>query len=50
MFFDPLLVEEDVMCIEKLVRNVGFALAAGAVIFGVAFTFEYLPVVSALAH
>ena len=42
--------EEAVMCIEKLVRNFGFALAAGVVIFGVGFTFEYLPVLSALAH
>ncbi len=38
------------MCIEKYVRNLGFAIAAIGVVFGVGYTFEYLPVVSALAH
>ena len=38
------------MCIEKYIRNLGFALAAMGVVFGVGFTFEYLPLVTALAH
>ena len=38
------------MCIEKYIRNLGFALAAMGVVFGVGFTFEYLPLVNALAH
>jgi len=38
------------MCIEKFVRNLAFGLAAGVVIFGVGFTFEYLPLVNALAR
>ena len=38
------------MCIEKYVRNLGFALAAFSVVIGVGYTFEYLPVVSVLAH
>ena len=50
MFSIQLPIEEAVMCIEKLVRNLGFALGAFAVIMGVGFTFEYLPVVSVLAH
>jgi hypothetical protein len=50
MFSPNYSIEEAAMCIEKLVRNFGFALAAGAVIIGVGFTFEYLPVLNALAH
>jgi hypothetical protein len=38
------------MCIEKYIRNVGFALAAIGVVFAVGYTIEYLPLVSALAH
>ena len=38
------------MCIEKYVRNLGFALAAIGVVFGVDYTFEYLPLVNALAR
>ena len=38
------------MCIEKYIRNLGFALAAAGVVFSVGYTFEYLPVVSVLAH
>ena len=41
---------EQVMCIEKYVRNLGFALAAIGVVFGVGYTFEYLPLVNALAR
>ena len=38
------------MCIERIVRNAGFALAAFVVVIGVGYTLEYLPVVNALAH
>ena len=38
------------MCIEKYVRNLGFALAAFGVVIGVGYTFEYLPVFNALAR
>jgi hypothetical protein len=38
------------MCIEKVVRNAGFALASAAIILGVGYTIEVLPLVSALAH
>ena len=38
------------MCIEKFARNLAFALAAGVIIFGVGFTFEYLPLVNSLAR
>jgi hypothetical protein len=38
------------MCIERFARNFGFALAAGAIILGVGFTFEYLPVINSLAR
>ena len=38
------------MCIERIVRNLGFALAAFGVIVGVGATFEYLPVINALAR
>ena len=38
------------MCIEKFVRNLGFALAAVVVVFGVGATFEYQPVINALAR
>jgi len=41
---------EQVMCIEKYIRNLGFALAAVGIVLSVGFTFEYLPVVSVLAH
>jgi hypothetical protein len=39
-----------VMCIEKYVRNLGFALAAVGVVLGLSATFEYVPVINALAH
>ena len=38
------------MCIEKYIRNLGFALASFGVIIGVGYVFEYLPVVNVLAH
>ena len=38
------------MCIERFARNLGFALASLAVIVGAGATFEYLPLVNALAR
>jgi hypothetical protein len=38
------------MYIEKLVRNAGFALAAFAIVAGVGYTLEYLPVLNLLAR
>jgi hypothetical protein len=38
------------MCIEKYVRNLGFALASFAVVIGVGFTLEYLPVLNVMAR
>ena len=38
------------MCIEKFVRNLGFAFAAVAVVIGLGATFEYVPVIDALAR
>lgn len=38
------------MCIERLARNLGFALAAVAIVIGLGATIEYQPVVNALAH
>ena len=38
------------MCIEKVVRNIGFALAAVGIIAGLCATIEYQPLASALAH
>jgi len=38
------------MAIEKFVRNLGFALAAVGIVLGLSVTFEYVPVINALAH
>jgi len=38
------------MGIEKLVRNLGFALAAVVVVLGLSATIEYQPVINALAR
>jgi SNF family Na+-dependent transporter len=38
------------MGIEKFVRNLGFALAAVGVVLGLGATFEYVPVINALAR
>ena len=38
------------MCIERLVRNLGFALAAVAIVIGLSATIEYQPVLNALAR
>lgn len=37
------------MCIEidRLIRNAGFALATGAILLGIGYTFEVLPMVNA---
>jgi uncharacterized membrane protein len=39
-----------VMYIERFVRHVGFGLVALVVLLSVGFTFEYLPVINALAR
>jgi hypothetical protein len=41
---------ENIMSIERLVRNAGFALAALAIVFAVGITIEYQPVINALAR
>jgi hypothetical protein len=38
------------MCIERLARNAGFAIAAAAIVFVLGFTIEHQPVINALAH
>jgi len=38
------------MCIERIVRNFGFALAAVAIVIGISATIEYQPVANALAN
>lgn len=38
------------MCIERFVRNLGFALAAVVVVLGLGATIEYQPVINALAQ
>jgi hypothetical protein len=39
-----------VMSLERFVRNVAFALAAVVVVLGLSATFEYQPVINALAR
>ena len=38
------------MCIERIVRNLGFGIAALAIVATLGFTIEYQPVINALAH
>jgi hypothetical protein len=38
------------MCIERVVRILGFALAAVAIVIGLGATIEYQPVINALAR
>jgi hypothetical protein len=38
------------MCMERLVRNLGFALAAVAIVIGLGATIESQPVINALAR
>jgi hypothetical protein len=47
MFFTH---RRDPMSIERIVRNAGFALASFAIVAGVGYTLEYLPLVSGLAR
>jgi hypothetical protein len=41
---------EQHMSFARFIRNAAFAIAAGAVILGFGFTFEYLPLVDSLAR
>jgi hypothetical protein len=50
LFSNPPNTGMAVMCIERFVRNLGFALAAVVVVLGLSATFEYQPVINALAH
>jgi hypothetical protein len=43
-------IRRNIMCIEKVVRNLGFALAAAGIIIGLCATIEYQPLASALSH
>jgi hypothetical protein len=43
-------IRRNIMCIEKVVRNFGFALAAAGIIIGLCATIEYQPLASALSH
>jgi len=38
------------MCIERIIRNFGFALAAVGIVVMLGLTIEYQPVINALAH
>lgn len=38
------------MCIERVLRNFGFAIAAVAIVFGFGATLEYQPVIDVLAQ
>lgn len=38
------------MCFERLARNTGFALVSLAIVAGLGYTIEYLPLVNALAQ
>jgi hypothetical protein len=38
------------MCIERIVRNFGFGLAALAIVLSLGFVIEYQPVINALAR
>jgi hypothetical protein len=42
--------ERAVMCIDRFFRNAGFALASFAIVVGVGYTLEYLPVLNVLAR
>ena len=41
---------ENIMSVERLVRNAGFALAAVAIVMALGLTIEYQPVINALAR
>ena len=38
------------MCVERIVRNFGFGLAAAVIVAGLGYTIEYLPLVNLAAH
>jgi hypothetical protein len=38
------------MCIERIVRNLGFAIASLAIVAVIGYTVEYQPVINALAR
>jgi hypothetical protein len=38
------------MCIERIIRNAGFALASAAILLVLGYTIEVLPMVSASVH
>jgi hypothetical protein len=38
------------MCIERIVRNLGFAIASLAIVAAIGYTVEYQPVINALAR
>jgi hypothetical protein len=38
------------MCIERILRNISFALASAAIVLGLGYTIEVLPLVSVLAR
>jgi hypothetical protein len=40
----------NVMCIERILRNGSFALASAAILLGLGYTLEVLPVVSSLVR
>jgi hypothetical protein len=50
LLFSTISTGVAVVCIEKLVRNLSFALAAFVVVLGLSATFEYQPVINALAR
>jgi hypothetical protein len=41
---------EKIMCLDKIIRNFGFALASVAIVAVLGFTIEYQPVINALAR
>ena len=41
---------EKIMCLDKVIRNFGFALASVAIVAILGFTIEYQPVINALAR
>ena len=38
------------MCLERIARNLGFAIASLAIVAALGFTIEYQPVINALAR
>jgi len=44
------LIRRTTMCIERIARNAGFAIAAIAIVTALGFTIEFQPVINALAR